>query len=75
MERAPLTRNLHQPSGLAVWELVVAGYGPTKALAATLDPQRRESLKRDFIAYHEGFRSELGIAIPRDYLVMIGVHK
>jgi hypothetical protein len=30
---------------------------------------------RDFIAYHDGFRSELGVAMPRDYLVTIGVRK
>jgi hypothetical protein len=30
---------------------------------------------RDFIAYHDGFRSELGVARPRDYLITIGVRK
>ena len=50
-------------------------YGPTKALAASLDPARRKDLMRDFIAYHDGFRSELGVAMPRDYLVTIGVRK
>ena len=69
------TTVLREPSGLAVWELFVGGYGPTKALAAALDPERREGLKRDFIAYHDGFKSELGVAMPRDYLVTIGVRK
>ena len=69
------TTVLREPSGLAVWELFVGGYGPTKALAAALDPERRESLKRDLIAYHDGFKSELGIAMPRDYLVTIGTRK
>lgn len=69
------TTVLREPSGLAVWELFVGGYGPTKALAAALDPERRESLKRDFIAYHDGFKSELGVAMSRDYLVTIGVRK
>jgi len=69
------TTVLREPSGLAVWELFVGGYGPTKALAAALDPQRREGLKRDFIAYHDGFGSELGVAMPRDYLVTIGTRK
>jgi hypothetical protein len=55
--------------------LFVAGYGPTKSLAASLDPERRESLKRDFIAYHDSFKGELGVAMPRDYLVMIGIRK
>jgi len=69
------TTVLREPSGLAVWELFVAGYGPTKSLAANLQPERRESLKRDFIAYHDGFKGELGVAMPRDYLVTIGIRK
>lgn len=69
------TTVLREPSGLAVWDLFVAGYGPTKSLAANLDPERRERLKRDFIAYHDGFKTELGVAMPRDYLVTIGVRK
>jgi len=69
------TTVLREPSGLAVWELFVAGYGPTKSLAANLDPERRESLKRDFIAYHDSFKTELGVAMPRDYLVTIGIRK
>ena len=69
------TTVLREPSGLAVWELFVRSYGPTKTLAAALDPERRESLKRDLIAYHEGFKSELGVAMSRDYLVTIGVRR
>jgi ubiquinone/menaquinone biosynthesis C-methylase UbiE len=69
------TTVLRELSGLAVWELFVAGYGPTKSLAANLDPERRESLKRDFIAYHDRFKTELGVAMPRDYLVTIGIRK
>jgi len=69
------TTVLREASGLAVWELFVVGYGPTKSLAVSLDPARRENLKRDFIAYHESFKTELGIAMPRDYLVTIGIRK
>ncbi len=69
------TTVLREPSSLAVWELFAVCHGPTKALAAALDPERREGLKRDYIAYHDGFKSELGVAMPRDYLVTIGVRK
>lgn len=69
------TTVLREPSGSAVWDIFVAGYGPTKSLAANLDPERREKLKQDFIAYHNGFKTELGVAMPRDYLVTIGVRK
>jgi SAM-dependent methyltransferase len=69
------TTVLREPSGLAVWDLFVAGYGPTTSLAANLEPGRRESLKRDFVAYHDSFKAELGVAMPRDYLVTIGIRK
>lgn len=69
------TTVLRKPNGLAVWDLFVEGYGPTKFLAATLEPERRESLKRDFIDYHDSFKTELGIAMPREYLVTIGIRK
>jgi SAM-dependent methyltransferase len=69
------TTVLREPSGLAVWDLFVAGYGPTKSLAASLDPERRERLRQDFISYHDHFRTELGVAMPRDYLVTIGFKK
>jgi len=69
------TTVLRERTGEEVWELFLTGYGPTKALAASLDPQKREMLKRDFVAYHEGFRNELGVAMPREYLVTIGVRK
>jgi SAM-dependent methyltransferase len=69
------TTVLREPSGLTIWGIFVAGYGPTKSLAANLDPERREKLKQDFIAYHDGFKTELGVAMPRDYLVTIGVRK
>ena len=69
------TTMLRVPSGEAAWELFVTGYGPPRSLAASLDPQAREDLKRDFIAFHEGFKSDLGVAMPREYLVTIGIRK
>ena len=72
-------RNGHHSLARAKWPgrlgAVCGGYGPTKALAAALEPERRESLKRDFIACHDGFKSELGVAMLRDYLVTIGIRK
>jgi hypothetical protein len=46
-----------------------------KALAASCDAQRRENLRRDFIAFHEHYRGDLGVAMPRDYLLTIGLRK
>lgn len=69
------TTVLRAQNGLALWGLFVTGYGPTKSLAMSLEPDRREDLKRDFITYHEGFKSELGVAMPREYLVTIGTRR
>jgi SAM-dependent methyltransferase len=66
------TTTLRMPDGASVWELFVNGYGPTKALAASCNAERRDRLRADFIAFHERYRGDLGIAMPRDYLVAIG---
>jgi SAM-dependent methyltransferase len=44
-------------NGEAVWQAFVTGYGPTRALAASLDDRAREQLKRAFVAFHDTFAS------------------
>lgn len=62
----------HDRDGEAAWQTFVAGYGPTKALAASLDGDRREAFRRDFAAFHDGFAARLGISVPRQYLLTLG---
>jgi hypothetical protein len=50
----------------------VAAYGPTKALADSLDPERRAALRRDWIAYFDQFRNGAGVSQPRPYLLVLG---
>lgn len=64
-----------EPSGEAAWQTFSTGYGPTRALAGSLDESRRADLRRDFIAFHEGFRTELGVCVPRTYLLTVGVRR
>lgn len=64
-----------EPNGGAAWNTFVNGYGPTKTLAANLDNARRAELERDFVAFHEGFRTELGTCVPREYWVTIGIRR
>jgi SAM-dependent methyltransferase len=66
---------LRMPNGKIVWDVFVTGYGPTKALAASLDSDKRAALERDFIAMHERYRTPTGLAMPRDYLVTSGIRK
>jgi SAM-dependent methyltransferase len=67
--------NYREPNGEAAWNTFLTGYGPTKALAASLDETRRAELRRDFIAFHDGFPSDLGICVPREYWVTLGIRK
>ncbi len=69
------TSYYREPSGEAAWATFSNGYGPTKMLAANLDEAKRASLKRDFIAFHESFRNDLGICVPREYWVTMGVRR
>ena len=64
---------MRMPSGGAVWDVFVGGYGPTKALANNRDPERAAAPKRDFIGMHEQYRAPNGLAMPREYLVALGV--
>ncbi len=61
--------------GEAAWRTFSVGYGPTKSLAGSLDEQRRAELKRDFVAFHDRFKTDLGICVPRDYLVTVGARR
>jgi ubiquinone/menaquinone biosynthesis C-methylase UbiE len=61
-----------EASAEAAWDTFSTGYGPTRALAASLDAERREALRADFIAFHAGFPTELGITVPREYWLTVG---
>jgi SAM-dependent methyltransferase len=64
-----------EPSAAAAWQTFSTGYGPTKSLAASLDPERRDAFKQDFIAFHDGYATELGICVPREYWLTVGVRR
>ncbi len=54
------------------WRTFSTGYGPTRMLAASLDADKRAALRDDFVRFHAGFATELGITVPRAYLVTVG---
>lgn len=43
--------------------------GPVKTLAAILDDARREEFRRDMVAWHETFKSELGYDQPCQHAI------
>jgi SAM-dependent methyltransferase len=62
-----------EPSAEAAWDTFSTGYGPTRALAESLETGRRAMLRADFIAFHADFPTELGICVPRSYWLTMGV--
>ena len=64
-----------EPSAEAAWDTFSAGYGPTRMLAASLDPERRAAFRDDFIRFHAGFATDLGICVPRAYWLTVGVRR
>jgi SAM-dependent methyltransferase len=69
------TNVLRMPSGQIMWDIFVTGFGPMKALAASLDSAGRTALERQFVSLHEMYRTPAGLAVPRDYIVTIGVRR
>jgi SAM-dependent methyltransferase len=70
--------NTPQPGSSAeeTWELFSTAYGPTKALANSLDDEKREALKADWIAYFEQYPAEGGgVSQPRPYVLVLGERK
>jgi SAM-dependent methyltransferase len=63
------------PDGATAWEHFVNGYGPVRMLASKLSDEMRREFRQRFIDFHDGFKSELGICVPRDYLIAVGQRK
>jgi hypothetical protein len=68
----PGVTNAYFSTGEAAWEFMCRCYGPTKTLAASLDPERREALHRDFAAFHDQYATQFGITMPREYHLILG---
>jgi SAM-dependent methyltransferase len=66
---------LEAESGESVWQLFSTEYGPTKILADSLDDERREELRRNFVELHEGSRVDGEIRFSRTYLLTLGTRR
>lgn len=64
-----------EPDGGAAWRTFVECYGPLHTLTGKLDADACAALRRDWLAFHDGFATELGICVPRDYLVTAGTRR
>lgn len=59
-------------SGDDAWTELSSAYGPTKALAESLDKPRREELRRTIVEFYEQLRVEGGVRHSRTYLLVTG---
>jgi len=64
-----------EPDGAAAWRTFVEGYGPLRTLTGKLGEEDRRALERDFAAFHDGFATDLGVCVPRDYIVAAGTRR
>lgn len=69
-EEAELFHRL--PDAETAWDVYESGFGPVRAVAASLDDARRGELRAAFIDWVNRFRTGLGVAIPFQYLVTVG---
>lgn len=69
------TNHFRYTSGEQTWQLWLNHYGPTKALAGSLDDAQRDAFKRAMTAWHETFPSPLGFEQPRTYLITRAIRK
>ncbi|PAV26239.1 methyltransferase type 11 [Tamilnaduibacter salinus] len=69
------TSYYREPDARAAWRTFVEGYGPVQTLAGKLDAERRDQFESDFVAFHEQFEDELGVTVPRDYLIVRGIRR
>jgi SAM-dependent methyltransferase len=63
---------LEAGSAEETWELFSTSYGPTKALANSLDDDKREALRRDWVEHFGRFREDAGVSQPRPYVLVLG---
>ncbi len=69
------TSYLNLPDGKAVWDLYVDSYGPLRWLTRKLDSREMSELEKRFVWFHNQFRASLGVRVPREYLVTLGVRR
>jgi SAM-dependent methyltransferase len=69
----PQTTWLYAPDAETVWEEYRAGFGPVAAIDAALSPAARAGFREDFLALHRVYATALGLAIPRQALLVRGL--
>jgi SAM-dependent methyltransferase len=61
-----------EKSVTAAWEVFTKGFGPVRSVLAQLGNAAADSFQRDFESFHEQYRTQVGILVPRPYVVTVG---
>ena len=71
------TRNsmFYCPTGEDAWTEYQKGFGPIRAVTESLDERRRDAFRCDFTAFHDEYRTDAGLTLPRRYLLTVGVRR
>jgi SAM-dependent methyltransferase len=60
------------PNGESIWRLMSGSYGPTRALAASLDDERRAQFQSEFANFFDQHRTNGHVELQREFLRVIG---
>ncbi len=63
---------LREPDGESVWKIWKEAHGLTVTRLRALDDDAQNAFQEAFIEFHNRYRSDLGIAMPREYIVVVG---
>lgn len=63
------------PDGEAGWDFMANSFGPVKAVAESLDEERLAAARADMAAFFNRHQDGLGVSLPCDYLVTVGVRR
>ncbi|MGI9524570.1 MAG: class I SAM-dependent methyltransferase [Hyphomicrobiaceae bacterium] len=69
------TTVMRAPDGDAAWRLWNEAHGLTVTRMKALDESAQNEFREAFVQFHEHYRTEVGITIPRDYIIAIGVRR
>ena len=66
---------LRAPDGESVWRLWNESHGLTVTRMDALDPDAQREFQQAFVRFHERYRTEFGITMPREYIIALGVRR
>lgn len=57
------------------WKAFSTGYGPVKSLLQALDERSQAAFREDFVEFHQGYQTDVGILVPRPYVFISGLRR